>query len=303
MYADRAVAVVVPAHDEAAFVGDVVAAMPSFVDRVYVVDDASSDATYDVALDAADRGSGVEGTIEQGAHGDVGRETSERALADRVVESTRRGRVFALRHGENRGAGGAVKTGYLAALAGDADLVATVDADGQMDPSHLDRYLDPLVAGAADYATGTRLERREDRAGMPGFRLFGNAVLTALARVATGYWSLTDPVNGYTAVTRDALEALRLRTLYEGYGYGIQVLARLHAAGCRVRDVPTESTYGDEESGIDYASYVPRVSGLLAATFCRRLRREHLSDQRPQDQKQDQRRSDGDPLLERGWRE
>lgn len=290
MYADRSVAVVVPAHDEAAFVGDVVGAMPPFVDRVYVVDDASADDTAAVALEAGANsasGTGLDGGAFEDRHG-------EAALADRVAESARRGRVEVLRHGENRGAGGAVKTGYLAALAGDADLVATVDADGQMDPSRLDSFLDPLVRGDADYATGTRLRSRTDRADMPRFRLFGNAALTLLCRVSSGYWSLTDPVNGYTAVTRDALDAVRPASLHEGYGYGVQVLARLHAADCRVADVPVESAYGDEDSGIDYASYVPRVSRLLAATFLRRLRRERVPGRAP---------SAGASLLGRRWRE
>jgi len=120
-----------------------------------------------------------------------------------------------LSHDEQRGAGGAVKTGYLAALDGDADLVATVDGDGQMDPRRLDRFLDPLVDGDADYAKGTRLSRREHTAGMPAFRLFGNRLLTLLCRLSSGYWSLTDPVNGYTAIRREALKAIDPASAYE----------------------------------------------------------------------------------------
>jgi|AntRauMinimDraft_4_1070384.scaffolds.fasta_scaffold00163_31 glycosyltransferase involved in cell wall biosynthesis len=273
MYRDHSVAVVVPAYDEAALVGDVVAAIPAFVDRVYLVDDASNDDTSQVALAAADP---ERGPATPASPPDDGPTGVRATLDDRVTERTRRGRVTALRHGENAGAGGAVKTGYLAALAGGVDLVATVDGDGQMDPARLGRFLDPLVAGDADYVKGTRLRRRGDRDEMPAFRLFGNAVLTLLSRASTGYLGLTDPVNGYTATTRDALAAIDPGSLYEGYGYGVQVLARLHAAGCRVADVPHASTYGAEVSSIDYATYVPRVSGLLAATLAWRLRRERL---------------------------
>jgi hypothetical protein len=109
---------------------------------------------------------------------------------------------------------------------------------------------------------------------MPAFRQAGNVLLTHLARVATGYRDLTDPVNGYTAITRRALRAIDVATLYEGYGYGIDVLARLRAEGYPVVDVPRPSTYGAETSSIRYRRYVPRVSRLLAVTAVERLRRE-----------------------------
>lgn len=274
MYREHTVAVVVPAYDEAPLVGDVVTAIPAFVDRVYLVDDASNDDTGSAALAAADPERGPATPDDPSDDGWTG---VRPALGDRVAERTGRGRVTALRHGENMGAGGAVKTGYLATLAGGSDLVATVDGDGQMDPARLDCFLDPLVTGDADYVKGTRLRRRRDRDEMPAFRLFGNALLTLLSRTSTGYPGLTDPVNGYTAITRDALTAIDPGSLYEGYGYGVQVLSRLHAAGCRVSDVPHASTYGAEVSSIDYATYVPRVSGLLAATLAARLRRERLA--------------------------
>jgi len=193
MYRNHAVAAVVAARNEAPFIDDVVDAMPAFVDRIYVVDDASEDDTRAVALGAA-AGSPADEPAKWCPE--------RRRLDSRVAETDQAGRVAVLSHDEQRGAGGAVKTGYLAALDGDADLVATVDGDGQMDPRRLDRFLDPLVDGDADYAKGTRLSRCEHTAGMPAFRLFGNRLLTLLCRLSSGYWSLTDPVNGYTAIRR-----------------------------------------------------------------------------------------------------
>jgi len=231
MYRNHAVAAVVAARNEAPFIDDVVDAMPAFVDRICVVDDASEDDTRAVALGAA-AGSPADEPAKWCPE--------RRRLDSRVAETDQAGRVAVLSHDEQRGAGGAVKTGYLAALDGDADLVATVDGDGQMDPRRLDRFLDPLVDGDADYAKGTRLSRREHTAGMPAFRLFGNRLLTLLCRLSSGYWSLTDPVNGYTAIRREALKAIDPASAYEGYGYGTEVLARLHAAGCRVADVASE---------------------------------------------------------------
>lgn len=264
MYRAHTVAVIVPAHDEAAFVGDVVGAVPASVDRVYVVDDASDDDTSDVALAAADP------DHEPADSPDL---RADASLADRVTETARRGRVVVLRHGENRGPGGAVVTGYLAALSGAADLVATVDGDGQMDLGQLHRFLDSLVDGDADYAKGTRLRRADHRDGMPSFRLFGNDLLTLLCRVTSGYWTVSDPVNGYTAITRDALRAIDPASVHEGYGYGTEILARLHANGGRVVDVAHESRYGDEESGIDLRRYAVGVSWLLVRTLAWRLSR------------------------------
>jgi len=267
MYRNHAVAAVVAARNEAPFIDDVVDAMPAFVDRIYVVDDASEDDTRAVALGAA-AGSPADEPAKWCPE--------RRRLDSRVAETDQAGRVAVLSHDEQRCAGGAVKTGYLAALDGDADLVATVDGDGQMDPRRLDRFLDPLVDGDADYAKGTRLSRREHTAGMPAFRLFGNRLLTLLCRLSSGYWSLTDPVNGYTAIRREALKAIDPASAYEGYGYGTEVLARLHAAGCRVADVSHPSRYGDENSGIDYRQYTTRVSRLLLATLLWRLGRERF---------------------------
>ena len=271
MYRTHTVAVVVPAHDEAPFVGRVVGDLPAFVDRIYVVDDASTDGTHEAALAAA---ASTKGDDDCGA-------SAPAALSDRVATTTHRGRVVLLSHGENRGPGGAVATGYLAALAGDADLVATIDGDGQMDPGVLPRFLDPLVDGGADYATGTRLRNDTHRAEMPRFRLFGNYLLTYLTRIASGYWGVTDPQNGYTAISVDALERIEFDSLYDQYGFLNDVLVRLKLHGMRVTDVEMRAVYGDEESGIRYRRFVPRLSWLLLQRFVQRLRVEYLGSESP----------------------
>ncbi len=358
MYADHTVGVVVPAYNEAAFVGDVVRGIPDYVDRVYVVDDDSTDDTWDETLaaaaadvdgeppdgDGARPGSGVARPDTRGSNGWGGRAdpgtvvcgtdrsggpdertdggtaasdadggaatrpdagpggataagrstgTAElqaewdldamddgegfgAALAERADAVVRRGRVVAVSHRENRGAGGAIVTGYLAALVDGVDAVATIDGDGQMDPTALSALLDPVVEGTAGYAKGDRLSTRAYRGEMPGFRLLGNRVLTFLTRIASGYWGLMDPQNGYTVVSREALRAIGVRDMYEGYGYCNEVLVRLNVAGVRVADVPTSARYADEESHISYSSYIPRVSLLLLRSFLWRLKSRYL---------------------------
>jgi len=266
MYRNHAVAAVVAARNEAPFIDDVVDAMPAFVDRIYVVDDASEDDTRAVALGAA------------AGHPRTSPRSGAPSGAGSTAESPRPIR---------RVGWPCSRTMSNAALAAPSKRATSPRSTAMrisLRPSTAtDRWTraasigsDPLVDGDADYAKGTRLSRCEHTAGMPAFRLFGNRLLTLLCRLSSGYWSLTDPVNGYTAIRREALKAIDPASAYEGYGYGTEVLARLHAAGCRVADVSHPSRYGDENSGIDYRQYTTRVSRLLLATLLWRLGRERF---------------------------
>lgn len=260
MYQGRTIGVVVPAYNEEGFVGTVIETMPDFVDRIYVVDDCSTDGTW--------------AEIQEHATGEqrTGRSTSD--TNDSVVAGDR---IVPIQHEENRGAGGAIKTGYLHALADGVDVTVTVDADGQMDPNLMARFVDPIVEGRADYAKGNRLANAEFQAEMPRFRLLGNWMLTFLTQIASGYWRTRDPQNGYTAISIDALEAVDVEEMYEYYGYCNDLLVKLNAAGMRVADVPMPATYGDEESSIKYGEYIPNVSGMLFRNFLWRLRTRYLS--------------------------
>jgi len=269
MYQGNRVGVVVPVYNEAAFVGDVLDDLPAFVDRAYPVDDSSTDRTWEVIRRRVSAEAPVDRRpVEAGAT-----ETETTADGGRAVEPT----VVPIRHETNRGRGGAVKTGYLAALDDGMDVVAAMDADGQMDPELLDSLLDPVVAGEADYAKGNRLATPELREEMSSWRLFGNSLLTGLTRVASGYWGMSDPQNGYTAISSDLLRALDIESLYEGYGFLNDVLVRLSVHDARVVDVPMSAVYGDEESGIEYTTFVPLLSLLLVSRFLWRLRSEYLS--------------------------
>ncbi len=252
MYEGRSVAVVIPAHNEEAHVGEVIGTVPEFVDRIYAVDDASEDATWEAIRRAADR---------------------ENSRAD--GRSTPR-RVVPVRHETNRGAGGAVITGYRQAFADGIDVIAVMDGDGQMDPDDLDRIVAPVANGEVDYAKGNRLHARADRAMMSRWRLFGNAALTVLTRVASGYWEMADPQNGYTAISREALSELPIERLYTEYGFLNDVLVHLNRNRATIADVAHRGVYGAESSGIRYHRFVPGLSALLARRFIGRLSRMYL---------------------------
>ncbi|MDB2293257.1 glycosyltransferase family 2 protein [Halorubrum ezzemoulense] len=275
MYRDHTVGVVIPSYNEEGFIGDVIREMPEYVDCVFVVDDCSTDGTWSEVMDAAraDRKefSPDDVSEERRAVADGGG-----SLAGRAVRHEMIGRVVPIQHKENRGAGGAIKTGYLAARDDELDMTATVDGDGQMDLSQLTKLLDPIVEGDADYAKGNRLLYKEYRSEMPKFRFVGNSILTFLTKVASGYWKTMDPQNGYTAISGYALDNVGIEGMYEYYGYCNDLLVKLNAKGMQVADVAIPAVYGDEESSIDYSTYIRKVSWMLLQNFLWRLKVKYL---------------------------
>lgn len=281
MYREHTVGVVVPAYNEEGFVGGVIDTVPAYVDRVYPVDDGSSDGTWAEIRRRADGAcEGPPDCADGGGDEDpadpASPETGETGGPAETPVADGDGRVVPLRHETNRGVGAAVKTGYRRALDDGCDVVAVMNGDGQMDPDVLDRLLDPVVSGRADYAKGDRLRARGSREGMSAWRLFGNALLTLLTKGASGYWRMTDSQNGYTAISTDALERVPLDDLYDGYGFLNDLLTALNVRSARVADVPHAAVYGDESSDISYATFVPSLSLLLARNFCRRLTLRYL---------------------------
>jgi len=257
MYRNHSVGVVIPAYNEEGFVGDVIETVPAYVDRVYVIDDGSTDGTWDEIQTASDR---VNGDEQTGAsrHPDFDR------------------RVVPIKHERNRGVGGAIKTGYQHAQNDRINVTAVMGGDGQMRPSSLSSFLDPIVEGRADYTKGNRLIETETRAGMPQFRKVGNYILSGLTKIASGYWGIGDPQNGYTAISLEALDTIEFDEMYEFYGYCNDILVKLNVHGLQVEDVPRKCNYADEESHIDYKTYIPRVSGMLLRNFVWRLREQYL---------------------------
>jgi glycosyltransferase involved in cell wall biosynthesis len=254
MYRGCTVAVAVPAYNEAGYVGDVIDSVPPFVDRAYVVDDGSTDGTWaEITTHAERRNRDHEGVFD-----------------DLVVP---------VRHEENRGVGGAIKTAYRRAREEGMDVTAVLAGDGQMDAEVLPRFLDPIVEGDADYTKGNRFADPAGRSAIPRFRRAGNRLLSLLTKVASGYWGSLDSQNGYTAISRTALDRADFEGMYEYYGYCNDLLVRLNVADLRVADIPQSPEYvyeGDWQSHIEYPEYVPKVSLLLLRSFLWRLWRKYL---------------------------
>jgi glycosyltransferase involved in cell wall biosynthesis len=232
----KRVAVVVPAHDEEALVGGTLAAIPELVDRIYVVDDASTDATAERALERGDP------------------------------------RVELIRHERNEGVGAAIVTGYRRALDEGVDVVCVMAGDGQMDPVDLETLAGAVARGEVEYAKANRLVTGQAWNLIPRSRYLGNAVLSLLTKIASGYWHIADSQSGYTAIDSQTLAQLDLDRLYRRYGFPNDMLVSLNVWNARVRDFPSRPIYNvGERSGIRLARVVPGISWLLLRRFFWRL--------------------------------
>jgi glycosyltransferase involved in cell wall biosynthesis len=241
MFEGKRVAVVVPAHDEERLVGATLAGIPALVDRVYVVDDGSTDATAERARSVGDP------------------------------------RVEIVAHERNRGVGAAIVTGYRRALADGYDVVCVMAADNQMDPADLETLVAPVARGELDYAKANRLFTGQAWDLIPRTRYLGNAVLSLLTKIASGYWHVADSQSGYTALSAGMLALLDLDRVYTRYGFPNDLLVHLNVWNARVRDFPSRPVYGvGERSGIRYRKVVPRISWLLVKGFFWRLREKYV---------------------------
>jgi glycosyltransferase involved in cell wall biosynthesis len=237
----KRVAVVVPAHNEETLIGETIRGIPGFVDRIYVVDDRSTD-----------------GTVE-----------AVRALAEPRVEL--------IEHERNLGVGGAILTGYHRALAERVDVTAVMAADAQMDPEDLETLAAPVARGEVDYAKANRLFTGQAWEVIPRYRYLGNAVLSLLTKIASGYWHVADSQSGYTAISLQYLELLDLDRIYQRYGFPNDLLVHLNVWNARVRDYPSRPIYGvGERSGIRLRKVVPTISWLLVKGFFWRMREKYV---------------------------
>jgi glycosyltransferase involved in cell wall biosynthesis len=173
-------------------------------------------------------------------------EGSGKLVQEKVSDS----RVKVIFHEENLGVGGAMITGYRAALETDANIIVKLDGDGQMDPALIGELISPIVNGRADYTKGDRLDSLTGLWQMPSIRLIGNAGLSLLTKISTGYWNITDPTNGYTAIHRDVLKVLPLGMLSKRFFFESDMLFRLSLYRAVVWDVPMQARYGTEKSNL-----------------------------------------------------
>lgn len=236
MWLDARVAVIVPAYNESRLIRSTLAGIPDIVDRIIVVDDASTDDTAAAASQLMDK------------------------------------RIRVVRHTHNRGVGAAIVTGYRAAFTETMDVAAVMAGDGQMDPEDLVRIIEPIVTGRADYCKGDRLSHPDVFGTMPFQRFIANHVFTIMTRLATGL-PIRDSQCGYTALSRRAVGVLELERIWPRYGYPNDMLARLAEAKLRVAEVTVRPIYASEVSKITYRDGLIVVPLLIARIALDRVSR------------------------------
>jgi len=169
---------------------------------------------------------------------------------DFVMKSCLDVRVIILRHEVNQGVGGAVLSGYKQAITDGADIIVKVDGDGQMDPSLIPVFVAPILSGDADYTKGNRFFDLEEIREMPRARLFGNAVLSFMTKLSSGYWDLFDPTNGYTAIHASVAGYLPYSKISRRYFFETDIMFRLNTLRAVVVDIPMDAKYGNETSNL-----------------------------------------------------
>jgi len=208
-------AVVIPCYKEKAHILDVIKNIPTNVDHIFCIDDACPEQT-----------------------------------GQYIKDNCHDSRVCVIQHTNNQGVGGAMITGYRASLEIGADIVLKIDGDGQMDPSLIHRFIDPIILGKADYTKGNRFYRLEDLSEMPIIRLFGNAILSFMTKFSTGYWKIFDPNNGYTAIHSSVLKLIPLPKISKSYFFESDMLFRLNTLRAVAIDIPMQSKYENEASNL-----------------------------------------------------
>ncbi|MDR1074893.1 MAG: glycosyltransferase family 2 protein [Xanthomonadaceae bacterium] len=230
------IAVVIPSYRVRSHIQSVIGKIGPEVSRIYVVDDCCPDHS-----------------------------------GDYVEEHCGDPRIVVLRHEENQGVGGTVMTGYRAAIDEGMDIIVKIDGDDQMDPRLIPDFVAPIIAGEADYTKGNRFFDLENIRQMPKIRLFGNAALSFLTKISSGYWNLFDPTNGYTAIHGDVARYLPLRKISRRYFFETDMLFRLNSLRAVVMDIPMDAKYGEEVSNLKVSKVLGEFFYKNSRNFCKRI--------------------------------
>lgn len=230
------IAVLIPSYRVVPHILRVISEIGPEIERIYVVDDCCPD------------GSGLH-----------------------VEQNCTDPRVKVLRNPENQGVGGAIMTGYRAAIEDGMEVMVKIDGDGQMDPSLIMNFVGPIIEGEADYTKGNRFFDLEEIQAMPRVRLFGNAVLSFMTKFSSGYWDVFDPTNGYTAIHCDVAKHLPFSKISRRYFFETDMLFRLNTLRAVVVDVPMHAKYGDEVSNLKISKVVGEFFFKHVRNFGKRI--------------------------------
>jgi len=286
MLRNKTVAVVVPAYNEEKQIKRVIEKMPSFVDRMVVVNDYSTDKTLSVLktyLQRNNRSKTIKGksiriipTTYNKAEivlKKIEKEESQRFTPSNIInKNPDKERVIVINHLRNAGVGASIATGYRWCRDHNIDCTAVMAGDAQMDPTELKSICLPVIKEEVDYVKGNRLSHRSALFVVPKIRYFGNSVLSLLTKIASGYWHISDTQSGFTSISLNALNAIRLHKIYKKYGCPNDILVKLNIAFCTIKEVPIKPIYFiGENSKMKINIVIPKIIALLIKSFFGRL--------------------------------
>lgn len=287
MLNNKTIAVVIPAYNEESQIGLVIETMPSFVDRIIIINDKSTDQTAEVVATSILNDNSIKKKITDILN-DVKPNRYNRAniiIQDLQKEEIKLltpseifnknpedDRIILINHLKNGGVGAAIAQGYKWAKDHGIDCTAVMAGDGQMDPDELESICSPVVYEDVDYVKGNRLIHRSALLVIPKVRYIGNSVLSIMTKLASGYWHVSDTQTGYTAISNKALNAIRIHQIYKSYGMPNDMLVKLNIAFCTLKEVEIKPIYDvGEQSKMKIWKVIPRVSWLLTKLFFKRL--------------------------------
>ncbi len=230
------ISVVIPCYRETAHVINVISRIPDYIDNIICVDDCCPDKTGEF-----------------------------------IKKNCNDKRIVVITHDKNQGVGGAMISGYKAALDLSADIIVKIDGDGQMNPELLPQFINPIINNDSDYTKGNRFFDIENISSMPKMRLLGNAVLSFMSKLSTGYWKTFDPNNGYTAINTKVLRHIPLQKINHSYFFESDMLFRLNTLRAVVEDIPMVAKYGEETSHVNVFNSIFVFSFFHAKNFFKRI--------------------------------
>ena len=243
MYKQKSVCIIIPAYNAESSLGEVCKTLPMWIDNIVIVNDQSSDKTYNIAQ----------------------------------ILKSEQDKIAVIDLQENLGVGGAMKRGYQEALAQGADINIKMDSDNQMDPAYLPQLLAPIISGNANYTKGNRFLHTTELKQMPFIRRLGNLGLSFMAKAATGYWNIFDPTNGYTAIDRYTLSQLDFGKVSDRYFFETSLLMELYNQRAVIKDVPIPARYQGEKSSLSTFKSLFEFSSKLWKGIFQRIGRQYFT--------------------------
>jgi glycosyltransferase involved in cell wall biosynthesis len=243
MYKGKKIGVSIPAYNEEKLIGRTLEEIPNYVDKIYVCDDCSKDKTSEIVMEFIKKDP----------------------------------RIELIKHSVNTGVGGAIIDCWKKGIIDKMDILAVMAGDNQMDPKYLPDLLDPIVDGIADYTKGNRLLKGY-LGKMSKWRQFGNFLLNLLNKIASGYWDIDDPQNGYVAISSNALSKINLDTLYKRYAFENDLMIKANVVdGITMKNIPLEIRYNiGEQSKIKYGNFIYDTSLFLLKSFLWRINQKYI---------------------------